>query len=288
MDSRLSRREFVQLTAALAAGMAGLTVTGCTNTYYSPPVRRDVMSLAPDHPVIKSYEKAIVAMQNLPSTDARNWTKQALIHQNSCRHASWLFFPWHRAYLRQFEDICRGLSGDDSFALPYWDWTTHPEVPPIFWDTSTPLFHSPRSATPGSSASPQYVGQAVIAQMLNEPNFLLFAGPAVPKDSTAQFGPGYGLVEQTPHNYVHGFVGGTMGTFMSPLDPLFWLHHCNVDRLWAIWNLTRMHPNTSDDAWLLTTFNDFCDRNGSPVPISVLVTLFHPLFSYRYDNVVTP
>lgn len=37
------------------------------------------------------------------------------------------------------------------------------------------------------------------------------------------------------HNRVHLWVGGDMGPGTSPNDPVFYLHHCNVDRLWARW-----------------------------------------------------
>lgn len=37
------------------------------------------------------------------------------------------------------------------------------------------------------------------------------------------------------HGLVHNAVGGTMATASSPADPLFWLHHSFVDRLWARW-----------------------------------------------------
>jgi len=43
------------------------------------------------------------------------------------------------------------------------------------------------------------------------------------------------------HNQVHVWVGGSMGPGTSPNDPIFFLHHCNVDRLWAKWQ--RMHPS---------------------------------------------
>ena len=58
------------------------------------------------------------------------------------------------------------------------------------------------------------------------------------------------IPEAFMHNYIHGLVGGvifdpatslldplgTMGSFVSsPYDPVFWLHHANVDRLWAEW-----------------------------------------------------
>jgi len=43
------------------------------------------------------------------------------------------------------------------------------------------------------------------------------------------------------HNRVHLWVGGAMGPAASPNDPIFFLHHCNVDRLWAEWQ--EKHPN---------------------------------------------
>ncbi|XOF34165.1 MAG: tyrosinase family protein [Candidatus Electrothrix sp. YB6] len=38
------------------------------------------------------------------------------------------------------------------------------------------------------------------------------------------------------HNFGHGWVGGHMGNrYASPNDLIFFLHHCNIDRLWAEW-----------------------------------------------------
>ena len=43
---------------------------------------------------------------------------------------------------------------------------------------------------------------------------------------------------QTPfHNYVHRWVTGHMETGASPNDPIFFMHHCNIDRLWAMWQM---------------------------------------------------
>lgn len=39
------------------------------------------------------------------------------------------------------------------------------------------------------------------------------------------------------HNYVHRWVSGHMETGASPNDPIFFLHHCNIDRLWAMWQM---------------------------------------------------
>jgi len=37
------------------------------------------------------------------------------------------------------------------------------------------------------------------------------------------------------HNLVHVWVGGDMGPSSSPNDPVFYLNHCNVDRIWQAW-----------------------------------------------------
>ena len=60
------------------------------------------------------------------------------------------------------------------------------------------------------------------------------------------------------HNIVHVFIGGDMGPGTSPNDPIFFLHHCNVDRLWAKWQERRALDNgTSYDS-------DYLPVTGGP------------------------
>ena len=43
---------------------------------------------------------------------------------------------------------------------------------------------------------------------------------------------------QQLHNGLHGWIGGHMNNpTASPFDPIFYLHHCNIDRLWAMWQV---------------------------------------------------
>lgn len=67
-----------------------------------------------------------------------------------------------------------------------------------------------------------------------------------------------GNLEKNPHNYVHNFVGGSVsrtnyGLMGDPgtaaLDPIFYMHHCNIDRMWAEWNAMG-NSNPTDTAWL--------------------------------------
>jgi tyrosinase len=279
-----SRRDFLLQaagwTAAIGLGPYLGACESCKPLFGKRPIRKSLATLGPNDPIIKSYREAVAAMKALPSTDLRSWQHQAEIHNNFCPHGNWFFLPWHRAYLYYFERICRKLSGNKHFALPYWDWTVDPHVPTPFW--SGTLLDNTRGATSTSTASPAVVGRPVIDSILAETDFLIFASgvATTPRPSTV-----YGRLEATPHNSVHGFVGGNMSSFMSPLDPVFWTHHNMIECLWVDWNVVKGNANTNDNTWRNYNFtSNFADENGSPVDITVLATLLMPILSYQFDG----
>jgi tyrosinase len=61
------------------------------------------------------------------------------------------------------------------------------------------------------------------------------------------------VLEGLPHNKVHNFIGGVgpldpgpygyMTNFLSPVDPVFFLHHANIDRLWDVWTRKQKRLN---------------------------------------------
>lgn len=287
MDAQtlLSRREVLKGLGAMGAMSFAVFMGGCEELIEiieNRPVRRDISKLSPTDPIIQTYQAAVSAMKALPSTDRRNWNQQALIHFNHCPHGNWYFLPWHRAYLLAFEQICRKLTGNSDFALPYWNWTANPSVPSVFWGAGNPLFDPNRVITATDVADPNFIGPAVVDSILNEPNFLVFASGQVTGQRDRDT---YGRLEGTPHNYIHGWIDGSdMGTFMSPLDPVFWTHHNMIECCWVEWNIERHHPNTNDPQWMNFQFNgDFCDPNGSPINVPVVETLLYPLLSYRFE-----
>ena len=245
-------------------------------------IRSEINSLAADDRNLQTYRAAVTAMQALPASDPRSWQAQATIHLEHCPHGNWYFLPWHRAYLHRFEEICRELTGNDDFALPYWNWTENPRLPAAVWGNNNPLFHANRFATQQSTARPEMVGPDIINEVLAETNFELFASqPAAGQRDISE----YGLLEGSPHNHIHGLVGGDMQTFMSPLDPVFWMHHANIDRIWARWNFAG-NPNTGSVRWRNFIFADnFVDRNGNPVNIRISETEDLRELGYTYDDV---
>jgi tyrosinase len=97
------------------------------------------------------------------------------------------------------------------------------------------------------------------------------------------------------HNAVHSWIGGTMQFAMSPGDPVFFLNHCNVDRLWAEWqNLDniRSYPKNGSisrpDGSLIKGNNRsdimFPWNNNNDGNPTVESMLNHRLLGYRYDT----
>jgi tyrosinase len=270
----------------------GLALASCTEEQLEElldkianrPVRRNINSLAANDPILESFRTAVTAMKALPQTDRRNWQRQADIHNDFCPHGNWLFLPWHRAYLWYFEEICRELSGNNGFALPYWNWQDDRQIPAAFWGEANPLLNTTRFATATSTITSGVYSPSNIEAILDETNFEVFASAAIGASANPHTSSGpQGPLEAGPHNQTHGFVGGDMGGFHSPLDPVFWAHHNIIDAIWVEWNLKRNNPNTSNGAWN-RTFTEFCDRNGNPVSVTSLTTVLFPLFNYRFDD----
>ncbi len=184
-----------------------------------------------------------------------------------CQHGSWYFLPWHRAYLWAFEAIVaakvKELTGDD-WALPYWNYldATNPKakhipdafIAPTLPDGSeNPLAKYPRD--PGFAQLPPALPSDFSLIAMSEDNFLVGA------DGTIGFGGGItgnfmhfwtskGDIERNPHDTVHGMIGGFMNDpNFAGLDPIFWLHHCNIDRLWEAWMNTPNKTMVNDPRW---------------------------------------
>lgn len=256
----LNRRTVLKQGAALAL-TAGLPASG--SLAQTPPLlRRPVSAMSLSDPILVSYKRAVIAMKNLPADNPLSWTRQAQIHFNFCPHRNWFFLPWHRAYLVAFERICRQLSKDPNFALPYWDWTANPQLPAAFATSEhNPLFHARSSQT--HTMPPSNTGPTVISNILAETSFEVFGSsrPNGQNSTSSSWQRVYGITgpfEGNPHNSVHTQLGAgvfDMGSNMSPLDPIFWLHHCNVDRIWDRWN--RMgRANTTNTLWHNFAFNN--------------------------------
>ena len=294
--SDLDRRTFM-ITAggsalALAASPARVRAQGA-----GVAVRRAVGQMQSDNPALASYRLAVERMKALPASDPRNWNRIAQTHVDFCPHGNWFFLPWHRAYVVAFERLCRQLSGDPNFVLPYWDWTAQRQLPPAFTAPTVAgrrnaLFDATRDMGPGDQVRTSAVGERVIARLMAETSFELFGStrPGGQNSTEARWQRARGrttALEAGPHNTVHEAVGGDMARMISPRDPIFWLHHANVDRLWARWNALGGR-NPSNPLWTQFRFaNAFVQPRGQgtmPWNAGVADVLDHRAIGYTYPD----
>jgi hypothetical protein len=273
-----------------------------------PMVRQSLDTLAPDSQTLRSYRKAVDAMKKLPPEDPHSWVFQANIHgfpstPNSdplwgqCQHGNWWFLPWHRAHLYCFEKILRRYAEDPTFALPYWDYSLPSQraLPVPFRDPASPLYDDTRLASVNNGTdqlSATIVVDGANASMENTvfADFgpvTTFGGQAM--NTLQHRGNPHGALEAVPHDLVHGFVGGNLGSVdLAARDPIFHCHHANVDRLWLVWlQMGQGRANSSNDVWLNQTFT-FYDENKQRVTLSVRQLLDTSSLGYIYDRVGPP
>ncbi|RYZ54346.1 MAG: tyrosinase family protein, partial [Proteobacteria bacterium] len=168
-----------------------------------------------------------------------SYKKIVAAHQKSCKHGDWFIFPWHRLYLAYFENACRYALQDASFSVPYWDWTADRRIPEEFFHN--PLLMANRKIKEEEEIPEEFVAPKVIEDILASDNFTNVHSRG-PRLFNIRGGINSGAFERGPHNGVHNSIGGTMSNpFDSPQDPIFWLHHCNIDRIWASWQ--QRHPD---------------------------------------------
>jgi hypothetical protein len=223
-----------------------------------PPMmlRKNIRNLTTTE--LQGFRDAVAAMQALPATDPCSWEFQANIHYNMCNHSVDYWLPWHRMYLYYFEKILVGHSGGKLKGLPYWDYARSTQ-------TTFPASFYPSTYTSGGSTFPNALYYTPRTNVTSSSFALSFSStdPAT-ANSNLVFNGFSGSLQGAPHNYVHGAIGGTMGNFHSPLDPIFWVHHCVLDRLWQKWLALgggRSNP-IGDPMWMNTAFTFYDYDNG--------------------------
>jgi hypothetical protein len=200
-----------------------------------------------------------------PGLAAKVWDK--------CQHGTLEFLTWHRMFLFYFEKTLQASAGDPSLHLPYWDYTDPAQIqlpaqfaqPTLPGGKPNPLFDQRRR----SQTVKLDPNSTNIDNLLKKPDFDAFSEE----------------LEQQPHGTTHCAVGPgcpypLMGDVpVAGTDPIFWLHHGNIDRIFECWlKLGGAVPND-----LKTIPYSFVDGTGSLVT-KTYATL--PI-DYAYDHVTS-
>lgn len=261
----------------------------------------------------------------LNPADPRGWAANAEPHRNFCAglgangtaqiHFCYWFLPWHRAYLSVTERKLREIAKDQTLALPYWNWTIERRIPDRYLVPASPLSRAKRFTQnrPLTDGEVDYIKDDPILRALgvgalSATKFVANATSnpiAMARELATSIGGvarpnaadvyGNTRLERSPHGPIHVYVGGVspsgdavgdMTDFATAgLDPLFFAHHANLDRLWEIWRQSPANIATEPktEAFLEHRFV-FPWLDGSAIEVPVKDTLSTTRMGYAYDS----
>jgi hypothetical protein len=243
------------------------------------PVRKNILNLSqtsspPGAPSeLTIFNTALARMQTLPAF-MTSYNRIARFHGcplGCCVHSNEpdlvrrpLFLAWHRHYIYLFErefltaQAQLGIPIANRIGLPYWDCTS----------SSVPIYPFPAvfGSTPLSSASVTIPngclpsGRTTTTVIRNPHSSVTNSSPTITAGSlhlqvvTAMLTSTFANFQSSleiPHGLIHQrVVGGDMATSVrASYDPLFWLHHCNIDRVWSSWHSIRVSQDSLENIY---------------------------------------
>ena len=317
MSQSISRRSFVKGLAAapLFVGVPSL-LRGA-----GPLVRYEITS-AQGMQMMAIYADAVRKMQAMGPDNPMSWMWQWYTHfvdgattksseivrifgtgvtpgsslanetWNTCQsHAgqnSNHFMPWHRMFVFYFERIVRQVSGRPDFTLPYWEYTSSDPakrgvVPAPFRLPTDPVFNCLYRADRTTLANS---GQPIHK---NQPTDVMDISAAMSCANYSSVNSVMGFcrsIDSGIHGRIHVLVGTSKNMGAVPYagrDPLFWVHHSNIDRLWESWN--RNGGNNPVATWGNTPFV-FADADGVRASKPLKDFFSAQTLGYTYDSFV--
>ena len=277
---------------------------------------------------LEALNKAMQIMRSKDCSDPLSWYYQGAIHWipdtikenklcnyhtpadlkeawDNCTHTpsgqeKIHFLVWHRLYIWHFEKIVRKLSGYQEFALPYWGYTesgNNKVLPALLRDKNSSLYEEARydSLNAGQPVSGEILRALDLTKLMSYTNYHTFCMN----------------INAAPHGAMHDYIGAgndTTGTLQfqnkitgsitntglmgwvptAGFDPVFWLHHSNIDRIWQQWT-----NSENGKAITLEELNSvkwpyvFFDENGKKVEYTMdsLMKIIYTM-DYDFDDVV--
>ncbi|KAL1923871.1 uncharacterized protein VTP21DRAFT_6906 [Calcarisporiella thermophila] len=166
------------------------------------------------------------------------------IHQVARENAHYQpqFLPWHRYFLREYERALQSIN--PRVVLPYWNWgedASNPTSSRIFSNewfggngncVNTGAFANWRVYYYGNNYYYPHCLRRNINLQDNVVDTVALQNIILTSD---RYDTLRRALEGNPHSGIHVGIGGDMFTMASPNDPLFYMHHAFIDKLWADW-----------------------------------------------------
>jgi hypothetical protein len=228
-------------------------------------------------------------------------------------HRGPAFGPWHRQLLKLFEEELRGAIGHPDLCLPYWDWTKDQSAADPGFPFTIEFLGGDGAGNPHDQVTTGAFSLAAGWKLnCDEEGFGYLRrhfggdGPGLPTPQSVMDCLAVTPYDSSPwnwsssaltslrnvlegwvgprgiHNAVHRWVDGSMQPGTSPNDPVFFLHHCNIDRLWSIWEQKNpaqapyLPDNSTAAANGLTRLNELMSTFGRTVTDRYFGVDVHP------------
>ncbi|KAG9250118.1 uncharacterized protein F5Z01DRAFT_428292 [Emericellopsis atlantica] len=230
-----------------------------------PVVRKEWRTLST--PEKHNYIDAVLCLATKPSEIGLGTTRyddfaySHMINEKQIHFVS-NFLPWHRYFVHVYEKALQdcGYTG----SAVYWDWTLDSDEPrdsPV-WDIETGFGGDGTGGDPSCIVDGPFAGFQVayrasgyaphcLSRQFNGSGTSMLKHAYTPAVIEEIFGiPGYDAFRQRlegyPHGAIHSAIGGDMVPAHSPNDPIFFLHHGQVDRIWTLWQQENPENRTFD------------------------------------------
>jgi tyrosinase len=200
-------------------------------------LRKDVATLG--DPEIATLKSAFEGLMSRDPDASDSYYAIAGVHGlpgSWCLHHVDPFNPWHRVYMKVFEDALRSVPGCEDVTMPYWDFET--PLPALLNEAPFASYTLPKN--PGVSPFPyttQRNDAATITQNMQDNGVFYDIATSLRQSMWSAYNiGGYQKFSIQAHDGGHDAIGPTMGDQdVASYDPVFWFFHCNIDRLWLSW-----------------------------------------------------
>lgn len=205
------------------------------------------------------------------------------------------FLVWHRMYIYHFEKIVRALSGYDDFALPYWGYTNTEDtllnrtMPAVLRDNTSSIYEPGRldSLNEGFPISGKVLRRLNLNKLNENKTYVIYNQN----------------LDAAPHGAMHNYIGfgnDTTGKLVfnkisqedayglmsdvatAGFDPVFWMHHSNIDRIWQQWTNSDHGQYVSEEMLKAPWNYEFFDESGEKVTYSIKEVV-NSLYDLGYD-----
>jgi tyrosinase len=242
---------------------------------------REVMNGRSPGQGMQDYLDGVKCLQQMKggAGKATEWDEFSNVHYSDAKwnHGYPRFLPWHRLFLIGLEKAMSDCT-KRSITLPWWNWA-------IDASSDAGFFGSPIFAVLGGDGSTTYNYQASIPnphklqRRFDKSARVSTSEQVASLMDTSSFETMAEGLEWQLHGTPHVAIGGDMANMYSSNDPLFYLHHCQVDRLWAEWQ--KDHPANAGD------FSGANPINGGKASTSDVMSLGPYLKKYAADRPVS-